>query len=61
MNTLTEKTRLKQAKEKQSLTADDWMKVMLSGESPIHIGEGDDTVTFVLCPSSEIYEDDCLK
>ncbi len=55
------KTRLQWAKEKQSWTVDDWMKVIFSDESRICIGQGDDAGTFVWCRSNEIYEDDCLK
>ncbi|CAJ0964526.1 unnamed protein product [Ranitomeya imitator] len=55
------KTRLQWAKEKQSWTVDDWMKVLFSDESRICIGQGDDAGTFVWCRSNEIYKDDCLK
>ncbi|KAL7380620.1 hypothetical protein ABVT39_020779 [Epinephelus coioides] len=53
------KTRLQWAKEKQSWTADDWMKVIFNDEPRICIGQGDDAGTFVWCRSNEIY--DCLK
>uniref|UniRef100_A0A3B5QEL9 Transposase Tc1-like domain-containing protein n=1 Tax=Xiphophorus maculatus TaxID=8083 RepID=A0A3B5QEL9_XIPMA len=55
------RTRLQWAKERQSWTVDDWMKVVFSDESRICIGQGDDAVTFVWCHSSEIYEEACLK
>uniref|UniRef100_A0AAR2K6C9 Transposase Tc1-like domain-containing protein n=1 Tax=Pygocentrus nattereri TaxID=42514 RepID=A0AAR2K6C9_PYGNA len=55
------RTRLQWAKERQSWTVDDWMKVIFSDESRICIGQGDDAETFVWCRSSEIYEEDCLK
>uniref|UniRef100_A0A3B5PSX5 Transposase Tc1-like domain-containing protein n=1 Tax=Xiphophorus maculatus TaxID=8083 RepID=A0A3B5PSX5_XIPMA len=51
------RTRLQWAKERQSWTVDDWMKVVFSDESRICIGQGDDAGTFVwtpthTCPSS---------
>uniref|UniRef100_A0A3B5QWB7 Tc1-like transposase DDE domain-containing protein n=1 Tax=Xiphophorus maculatus TaxID=8083 RepID=A0A3B5QWB7_XIPMA len=55
------RTRLQWAKERQSWTVDDWMKVVFSDESRICIGQGDDAGTFVWCRSSEIYEEACLK
>uniref|UniRef100_A0A3B1IG59 Transposase Tc1-like domain-containing protein n=1 Tax=Astyanax mexicanus TaxID=7994 RepID=A0A3B1IG59_ASTMX len=55
------RTRLQWAKERQSWTVDDWMKVIFSDESRICIGQGDDAGTFVWCRSSEIYEEACLK
>lgn len=55
------RTRLQWAKERQSWTVNDWMKVIFSDESRICIGQGDDAGTFVWCCSSEIYKDDCLK
>uniref|UniRef100_A0A3B3QGW8 Transposase Tc1-like domain-containing protein n=1 Tax=Paramormyrops kingsleyae TaxID=1676925 RepID=A0A3B3QGW8_9TELE len=56
-----EKTRLQWAKEKQSWTVDDWMKVVFSDESRICIGQGDDAGMFVWCHPNETYKDDCLK
>uniref|UniRef100_A0A096MI25 Transposase Tc1-like domain-containing protein n=1 Tax=Poecilia formosa TaxID=48698 RepID=A0A096MI25_POEFO len=50
------RTRLQRAKERQSWTVDDWMKVIFSD-----YGQGDDAGTFVWCRSSEIYEEACLK
>uniref|UniRef100_A0A3B1JB81 Transposase Tc1-like domain-containing protein n=1 Tax=Astyanax mexicanus TaxID=7994 RepID=A0A3B1JB81_ASTMX len=41
------RTRLQWAKERQSWTVDDWMKVIFSDESRICIGQGDDAGTFV--------------
>uniref|UniRef100_A0A3B1K6C0 Tc1-like transposase DDE domain-containing protein n=1 Tax=Astyanax mexicanus TaxID=7994 RepID=A0A3B1K6C0_ASTMX len=55
------RTRLQWAKERQSWTVDDWMKVIFSDESRICIGQGDHAGTFVWCRSSEIYEEACLK
>uniref|UniRef100_A0A8C1NF85 Transposase Tc1-like domain-containing protein n=1 Tax=Cyprinus carpio TaxID=7962 RepID=A0A8C1NF85_CYPCA len=55
------KTRFQWAKERQSWTVDDWMRVIFSDESRICIGQGDDAGTFVWCRSNEIYEDNCLK
>uniref|UniRef100_A0A3Q2ZWT6 Transposase Tc1-like domain-containing protein n=1 Tax=Kryptolebias marmoratus TaxID=37003 RepID=A0A3Q2ZWT6_KRYMA len=55
------KTKLQWAKERQSWTVDDWMKVIFSDESQICIGQGDDVGTFVWCHSNEIYADICLK
>uniref|UniRef100_A0A3Q3AU23 Tc1-like transposase DDE domain-containing protein n=1 Tax=Kryptolebias marmoratus TaxID=37003 RepID=A0A3Q3AU23_KRYMA len=55
------KRKLQWAKERQSWTVDDWMKVIFSNESRICIGQGDDAGTFVWCCSSEIFADDCLK
>uniref|UniRef100_A0A3B3YRI5 Transposase Tc1-like domain-containing protein n=1 Tax=Poecilia mexicana TaxID=48701 RepID=A0A3B3YRI5_9TELE len=45
------RTRLQWAKERQSWTVDDWMKVVFSDESIICIGQGDDAGTFVWCRS----------
>lgn len=55
------KTRFQWAKERQSWTVDDWMRVIFSDESRICIGQGDDAGTFVWCRSNKIYEDNCLK
>uniref|UniRef100_A0A3B5PS90 Transposase Tc1-like domain-containing protein n=1 Tax=Xiphophorus maculatus TaxID=8083 RepID=A0A3B5PS90_XIPMA len=41
------RTRLQWAKERQSWTVDDWMKVVFSDESRICIGQGDDAGTFL--------------
>uniref|UniRef100_A0A3B5PUG8 Transposase Tc1-like domain-containing protein n=1 Tax=Xiphophorus maculatus TaxID=8083 RepID=A0A3B5PUG8_XIPMA len=46
------RTRLQWAKERQSWTVDDWMKVVFSDESRICIGQGDDAGTFPTPSSS---------
>lgn len=55
------RARVRWAKEKQSWTVDDWMKVIFSDETRICIGHGDDAETFVWCRANEVYKDECLK
>ncbi len=55
------KTRFEWAKERQSWSVDDWMKVIFSDESQICNGQGDDSETLVLCRSNKRYKGDCLK
>lgn len=54
-----QKKRFQWLKKKQSLTVDDYIKVIFSDESHICIGQGHDPETFVWCRSNETYKDDC--
>lgn len=47
------KTKEHLAKEKQSWSVEDWMKVILTDQSPMH-GQGYDAESFVWCRSNEI-------
>ena len=53
------KTRLQWTEEKLSWT--DWMKVIISEESPICIWQRNDAGTCIWCRSSGTYKEDCLK
>ena len=53
--------RLKWAKEKLSWSMDNWMKIILSDQLRIFIGQVDDIETFVCCSSNKTYKDGCLK
>lgn len=54
------KTRLHWVIAKQSLTVDDWIKVIFSDELQISTGQSNDTETFIWCHYNE-FQDDYLK